>query len=72
MTGVIDFKAWRDRKLGNELAALIAFVLCARRTRGSGGPTIVTAAPGNSARLQGVSRLWKPAATCSSFSTPSC
>jgi hypothetical protein len=28
---VINFQAARDRKLGNELAALIMFILCARR-----------------------------------------
>jgi hypothetical protein len=65
MSEVIDFKAWRDRKLGDELAALIAFMLR------SDGPAIVTPVPRNSARVPGVSRPWKPAAICSYSSTPS-
>jgi hypothetical protein len=67
MSEVIDFKARRDRKLGDELAALIAFMLGERRGR----PAIVTPAPRNGARVSGVFRPWKPAATCSSSSTSS-
>jgi hypothetical protein len=32
---VIDFRAARDRKLGNELAALILFILDRKRQTGS-------------------------------------
>src|SRR5215813_14602519 len=38
MTGIIDFKTWRDRKLGDELAALVSFIL---RVRRRGAPIVL-------------------------------